>query len=97
MESILRDELVRFLEEINLIDNCQYGFRHKRSCLINLFDFYNEVFNTYDATRAVDIIYLDFQKAFDKVSNKRLLTNLRLCGVSDNLHKLLEDWLSARK
>ncbi len=45
----------------------------------------------------MDIIYLDFQKAFDKVPHKRLLTKLKLCGVNGNLHTWLEDWLSARK
>ncbi len=45
----------------------------------------------------MDIIYLDFQRAFDKVSHKRLLTKLKFCGASRNLHKWLEDWLSARK
>lgn len=97
MESIMRDELVRFLEENNLINNSQHGFRHKRSCLTNLLDFYNDVFNIYDETRAVDVIYLDFQKAFDKVPHKRLLTKLRSCGISGKTNKWLEDWLSARK
>ncbi len=46
-----------------------------------------------DETKAVDIIYLDFQMAFDK----RQLTKLRLCGISGNFHKWLEDLLSARK
>ncbi len=62
-----------------------------------LLNFYNEVFNTYDETRAVDIIYLDYQKAFDKVPHKRLLTKLKSCGVSGNLQKWSEDCLSARK
>ena len=39
----------------------------KMLSLENLLDFYNDVFNIYDKTKAVDIIYLDFQKAFDKV------------------------------
>ncbi len=51
----------------------------------------------YDETRAVDIIYSYFQKAFDKGSHKRLLTKLRLWGVCGNLHKWLEDSLTARK
>ncbi len=65
MKSILADELVHFLEENNFINNSKQGFRQKRSCLTNLFNFYNEVFNAYDETRAVDILYLYFQKAFD--------------------------------
>ena len=48
METILSDNLMTFLEENIMIDNSQYGFRNKRSCLTNLLDFYNNVFNIYD-------------------------------------------------
>ncbi len=48
-------------------------------------------------TRSVDIIYLDFQKAFDKVPNVRLVTTLKAHGVTGNIHKWIEDWLSERK
>ena len=97
MESIIRDQLVTFLEENNLVKNSQHGFRNKRSCLTNLLDFYNEVYNIYDETKAVDVIYLDFQKAFDKVPHQRLLIKLKSHGVADKLLKWLEDWLSERK
>ncbi len=42
-------------------------------------------------TRSVDIIYFDYQKAFDKVPHMRLLTNLKAHGVTGNIHKLIED------
>ncbi len=45
----------------------------------------------------MDIIYLDFQKALDKVPHKRLLAKLKLCSVSGDLHMWLEYWISARK
>ena len=97
MESIIRDQLVTFLEENDLVKNSQHGFRNKRSCLTNLLDFYNEVYNVYDDTKAVDVIYLDFQKAFDKVPHQRLLIKLKSHGVEGKLLKWLEDWLSERK
>ena len=85
MESIIRDQLVTFLEENNLVKNSQHGFRNKRSCLTNLLDFYNEVYNVYDETKAVDVIYLDFQKAFDKVPHQRLLKKVKSHGVEGKL------------
>ena len=51
----------------------------------------------YDATKAVDIVYLDFQKAFDKVPHRRLLGKLKSYGIDGKLLKWLEDWLSERK
>ena len=60
METIIRNKLVTFLKENSMINNSQHGFRNKRSCLTNLLNFYNDVFNIYDETQAIDIIYLDF-------------------------------------
>ena len=97
METIIRDKVVYHLEENKLIHDSQHGFRNKRSCLTNLLDFFNDVYNMYDDTGSVDVIYLDFQKAFDKVPHNRLLDKVRAHGVSGNIHRWLQDWLSGRK
>ena len=97
METIMRDKLVNFLEENSLIKNSQHGFRNKRSCLTNLLDFYNDVFNIYDESKAVDVIYLDFQKAFDTVPHNRLLSKLNSHGITGNFQLWLKDWLFERK
>ena len=97
METILRNTLVKYLEENSLINSSQHGFRNKRSCLTNLLDFYNDVFNIFDETKAVDIIYLDFQKAFDKVPHQRLLKKIKTHGITGKIHSWLEDWLTERK
>ncbi len=55
------------------------------------------MYNVYEDCRSVDIIYLDFQKAFDKVPHMRLLTKLKAHGVTGNIHKWIEDCLSERK
>ncbi|KAF2351845.1 Reverse transcriptase domain [Trinorchestia longiramus] len=44
----------------------QHGLREKHSCLTNLLDFFGEVNRIYDRTKAVDLVYLDFQKVFNK-------------------------------
>ena len=47
--------------------------------------------------KSIDIIYLDFQKAFDKAPYKRLLSKLKAQSITENLSKWIEDWLSERK
>ncbi len=63
----------------------------------NLLDFFNYVYDVYDDYRSADIIYLDFQKALNKVPHMRLLTKLKAHGVTGHIHKRVEDWLSERK
>ena len=96
-ESIIADLIVEHLEKENLLLNSQHGFRHNRSCLSNLLEFFHDIFSIYDNSRAVDIIYLDFQKAFDKVPHKKLMTKVRALGIVDEVADWVEDFLSDRK
>ena len=97
MESILRDKIVEFLEKNNVIKDSQHGFRNKRSCLTNLLDFLHDIHEMYEEGRAVDIIYLDFQKAFDKVPHKKLIKKLESHGIRGHILHWISDWLSNRK
>ena len=45
----------------------------------------------------VDIIYLDFQKAFDKVPHQRLLLKFKAHGIGDGLIDWIEQWLTDRR
>ena len=51
----------------------------------------------YDHSRAIDILYLDFQKAFDKVPHKRLMMKVRSLGILGKIADWIEDWLAGRK
>ena len=44
--------------------------------------------------RAVDIIYLDFSKAFDTISHNILLAKLRNCGIDEWTISWVENWLT---
>ena len=55
------------------------------------------MFSIYDKSRAVDILYLDFRKAFDKVPHRRLMAKIRSLGIIDEVGVWIEDWLSDRK
>ena len=45
----------------------------------------------------MDAIYLDFQRAFDKVPHKILLVKLKSHGMMVNIVKWVEIWLTDRK
>ena len=72
LERIVKERMVEHLNKNRLINNSQHGFTKGRSCLTNLLDFFEEVYDNIDRNNSVDLVYLDFAKAFDKVPHKRL-------------------------
>ncbi len=96
MERIIKDDIVNFLEKNQLIFNSQHGFRNKRSCLTNLLEFVEHVAEELDKGEPVDAIYLDFQKAFDKVPHNRLLAKLRAIGIRGRLLNWIKQWLTGK-
>ncbi|KAL7630702.1 UNVERIFIED_CONTAM: hypothetical protein RMT77_019088 [Armadillidium vulgare] len=96
-EAILASRLVGHLEDHELLNNSQHGFRKNRSCLTNLLEFFNEVINNVDNHKSYDVIYLDFQKAFDTVPHQRLLEKLRAHGIRGKFLNWIKNWLFDRR
>uniref|UniRef100_A0A8C5PPB0 Reverse transcriptase domain-containing protein n=1 Tax=Leptobrachium leishanense TaxID=445787 RepID=A0A8C5PPB0_9ANUR len=95
-EGLLRDNIQEFIGRYNVIGKNQHGFMKHRSCQTNLITFYEEVSRSIDQGVAVDVIYLDFAKAFDTVPHKRLLLKLRKNGLDENTCSWIENWLKDR-
>ena len=73
LERLIKDHMVDFLVKHKLLNSSQHGFLKARSCLTNMLCFLEEITKWIDVGSPVNIIYLDFQKAFDKVPHQRLL------------------------
>jgi hypothetical protein len=96
-ESIMKEEIVRHLEQHNLILQTQHGFLKGRSCLTNLLTFLEDVTRSIDKGIPVDVIYLDFAKAFDKVPHQRLKHKLEAHGIRGQVKEWIGDWLHQRE
>ena len=78
----------------NLIGDSQHGFRNKRGCLTSQLDFF--ALDT-DNNKAVDLVYLDFQKAFDKVPHERLMVKVNAHGIHGDAARWIRNWLAGRR
>ena len=81
MESILKDDIVEHLARHKIINASQHGFMRGKSCTSNLLHFLEKVTALVDSGVPVDVVYLDFAKAFDKVPVERLLKKVRAHGI----------------
>ena len=97
LERLIKDHMVDFLVKHKLLNSSQHGFLKARSCLTNMLSFLEEITKWIDVGSSVDIIYLDFQKAFDKVPHQRLLLKLKAHGIGDSITDWIEQWLTDRR
>ncbi|CAM5077534.1 unnamed protein product [Eretmochelys imbricata] len=96
MEQVLKESILKHLHERKVIRNSQHGFTKGRSCLTNLIAFYDEITGSVDEGKAVDVLFLDFSKAFDTVSHSILVSKLRKYGLDECTIRWVESWLDCR-
>ncbi|GAB0180066.1 mitochondrial enolase superfamily member 1 [Grus japonensis] len=83
MEQLILGVFNKHVEE-KVIGSGQYGFTKGKSCLTNLIiAFYDGMTGWVDEGRAVDVVYLDFSKAFATVSHNILIGKFRKCGLDE--------------
>ena len=78
------------------ISTSQFGFRRNNSTQQQLLLFLKDIVNSFDKQASTDAVYLDLQKAFDSVSHLNLLDKLRSFGISGQLWKWFQAYLTSR-
>ncbi|CAM4679970.1 unnamed protein product [Lepidochelys kempii] len=96
MEQVFKESIRKHLEEKKVIRNSQHGFTKHKSCLTNLIAFYDEITGSVDEGKAVDVLFLDFSKAFDTVSHSILASKLKEYGLDEWTIRWIESWLDCR-
>ena len=97
LESCIKDSIMHHLESNGLLNPSQHGFRAGHSCTTNLLEFLEAVTKAVDNGEPVDVVFLDFAKAFDKVPKKRLTEKMRAHGIRGDLLRWIFNWLSDRR
>ncbi|GAB0184165.1 mitochondrial enolase superfamily member 1 [Grus japonensis] len=95
-EQLILGVISKHVEEKKVTRSGQHGFTRVKSCLTNLIAFYDGMTGWVDEGRAVDVVYLDFSKAFDTVSHNILIGKLRKCGLDEWTVRWIDNWLNGR-
>jgi hypothetical protein len=80
-----------------LFSNKQFGFIQGRSTVTQLLTVLDKWTEYLEMGRQIDVIYTDFEKAFDKVPHKRLISKLYSYGINKDIIKWIEAFLINRR
>ena len=95
-EKVLRTHIIKHMEEHNLFNPRQHGFRMGRSCLSQLIAHFDNIMYELEQGRNVDVVYLDFSKAFDKVDFLITLRKINALGIKGKIGKWIQCFLTGR-
>ena len=77
----MKDDIMSHLARNKLVITSQHGFMKGKSATTSLLEFLDKVSAATDKGISTDVIYLDFDKAFDKVPTERLLKKVSEHGI----------------
>lgn len=96
MEKIINATLINHLNDGKLLSEKQFGFSKGKSCVSQLIYCKNKWTELLDNKIPIDVVYIDFAKAFDSVVHSKLLQKLSLLGIDGFLLKWLQSFLENR-
>ena len=94
---MIRRHLFDFLTKNNILSDKQYGFLPGRSTTLQLLKALVDWTAELDKGFEVDIVYIDFQKAFDSVPHKRLLNTISKYGIKGKTLNWITVFLTDRR
>ena len=97
LEKIIREAIVDHMNNNDFFSKHQHGFRSGLSCVTQLLEVIDDWTKMLDERKSIDVIYFDFQKAFDTVPHERLLEKLHSYGIRGKILRWIRDFLTNRK
>ena len=85
METIIKDQMMSYLLNEKLISKQQHGFLARHSTSTQLLECLLDWSVTFRDNQSVDVLYVDYSRAFDLVVHTKLLNKLLQFGIHDAL------------
>ncbi|CAH1269255.1 Hypp4131 [Branchiostoma lanceolatum] len=97
LERIIVNELITHIRNNDLTCEQQHGFTHGKSTITNLLEAMDVWIEALSHSLPVDVIFLDYAKAFDTVPHERLLRRVESFGIGGNLLQWIRNFLTQRR
>lgn len=95
-ERVLKEKIVSFIEENNILPQQQFGFRAEHNTVQPLVRIKNIVKNNFSNGRSTAMVLLDIRAAFDTVWHDALVHKLKSVGLNRSLVRVISNFLSNR-
>jgi hypothetical protein len=96
LEGIIYDKIYDHCLTNKLLSDSQHGFRKNKSTASNLLELTNDLTSLMDKGNNIDLITIDFSKAFDKIPHKKLIHKLAKFGIGGCVFNWICDFLLGR-
>ena len=93
---IIYRNIKHHLEDNDILFGNQHGFRKNHSCESQLILTVEDLAMNLDHGDQMDMIILDFSKAFDKVPHQRLISKLQFYGIQGSTLTWIKSWVTSR-
>ena len=97
MESVIRDYVAGKIMHSGFLSTFQHCFTKGRSCVTNLLTAFETWTKWMDEHYGVDIIYLDYRKAFDSVNYTKLIEKMIIAKIDSAVIKWIAVFLEGRR
>ena len=97
LERIICEDIIAHLKTNNLIARQQHGFITGKSTVTNLLEALDIWTEALSHSLPVDVVFLDYAKAFDTVPHERLLAQVQALGVNAKTHQWIRSFLTGRR
>ena len=94
METIIHNHITEHCDKFKLLHPDQHGFRNKHSTTSNLLELLNDLTSYINNGQSVDLITIDFSKAFDSISHNKLIYKLETFGICGKILLWIKEFLN---
>ena len=93
---MVREQVIKYMKHNKFFTDRQYGFISGRSTSLQLLNVLDKWTEALDNGNSIDVVYMDYMKAFDTVPHRRLMNKLKAYGVEYPVLSWISSFLSER-